>query len=612
MGPPVWLMVRDGAPNVSPRPAGMILDRRSFLQLVSASAAAAALEPARALGAIAGGGGFGVRALELCGPSLWQWRTVDRSLELMERLGLNTLILGQDDLPYQVVWPRAYFSEDFMYAQDPVHMTVCHTASDYLRQVVRRAGRSGVQVFLEAKEISCPPRLVELHPELMETKGVLCPTHPLWWDFERARYREMVEQVPGLGGVVVSAGTIESQVALVRRNCTCERCRYTSPADWHQKLVRSLYEGVRGEGRRVVVRDFSSSRAEQDAIIEGASRVSPEIILSLKNTPQDFCPVFPDNPRLGIAAERTVWVEYDAMGQFSGQGVFPVGLVPDLSRRLEKARRAGARGVTFRADLEAVSDATIFNSLNLFNLCAGAAIAGGGGISAAAGGASALGVPDPLLTESENGEPEPLGSDAADRFRRFMDASWEVMAKAAYVRGLAFTDGGGQWPDSVDAAFDDLIRLHGREEWEPGVLGRIELTEENIQAVLAEKAEAERGAAALGEILRPGDPDMPAGLRRSLQDLLELYAVYVGGFGRAAAAVFRARQAMAGGRAEAIKAAREAAAAVDRHAGEAEAALARIDPPFFVRRLVDPAAGRRLAADVREKMAEIEWRASHA
>jgi hypothetical protein len=590
----------------------MSMNRRSFLQLMSSSALVAATAPTRLAAAVTSGtASFGIRAMELCGSSLWQWRTIDRSLDLMERLGLNTLILGQDDLPNWLVWPRAYFSEDFMYDRDPTQMTVCHTGCGYLREVIRRAGGRNIRVFLEAKEISYPHLLVEQHPEVMEIKGIVCPTHPFWWEFERARYGEIVDSLPDLGGVIVSAGTSESQVSFSARKCTCERCKAYSPATWHENLVRSLYEAVRGKRGRLVVRDFSYSRAEQDAIVEGCARVSPEVVLSLKNTPQDFCPLFPDNPRLGRTGGNPAWIEYDVMGQFSGQGVFPVGLAGDLRRRLGYARQAGVTGVVFRADLESVSDSTVFNSPNLFNLCAGAFLASGmeGSGSEMASCSLAVGIADPLRTESEDGSPEGLGGEAAGRFARFMEASWGVMAKTTYVRGLVFTDGGGRMPDSMDAAFDNLVVLHGRDDWEAGSSERVSPTAENVRLILAEKAEAEQEAAGLAGLLQLDQSDMPADLRASLASMLELYGLYVKGFRRAAAACFLAKLAMATRATADIAVAKAAADDLAAYADEAGAGLDKAGPAHFVRRLLDPGPARALAADVREKMAELEWKA---
>jgi hypothetical protein len=291
-----------------------------------------------------------------------------------------------------------------------------------------------------------------------------------------------------------------------------------------------------------------------------------------------------------------------------------VGLVDDLQRRLGRARAAGIRGVIFRADLEAGSDSTVFNSPNLFNLCAGAFLAANAGRSPAevASQSLAVGIADPLRTESEDGNPDGLGGAEAERFARFMEASWNVMAKTTYVRGLVFTDGGGQLPDSVDAAFDNLVLLHGRDEWEPGASGRVAPTAENLRVILEEKAEAERAAAGLADILQLDRSAMPADLRASLEAMLGLYRLYVKGFRRAAAACFTAKLALATRQAPDIAAAKAAASEMEAQAREAADELAKADPAHFVRRLLDSAPARRLAADVREKMAEIEWEAASA
>ncbi len=608
---PVWQLNVSGIRSITP----VILDRRSFLQFISSSALLAGVRPSRIMAAgNAPGPDFDIRGLELSGSGFWQWRVIDRTLDLMDRLGLNTLILGQDNLPNSIVWPRAYFSEDFMYARDPTHMTVSHTGRDYLRQVIRRAARKNIGVFLEAKEISYPYLIVELHPELMEKKGVVCPTHPFWWEFERARYQEVVETLPGIGGVVISTGSNESQVTFAARNCTCARCRTYAAADWHENLIRSIHEPLQAQGKRVVVRDCSSSRSEQASILEGCAKVSRDVVVSLKNTPQEFAPVFPDNPQIGRTKRNDTWVEFDAAGQFSGLGVFPVSLVDDFQRRLLHARDQGVKGAWFRADVEAVSDASLFNSVNLLNVFAGAMLT----VRVATRPPEifqrwlAHGIPDPLRTESEQGDPVTVSPDEAERFGNFLRASWLVMAKTVYVRGLIFADGTGALPDSLDAAIDNLLVLHAREEWEPGAASRIEPTEENLRFILAEKAEAESGVAALTGLLQPERLPIPAALQSSYATLLKLYALYVRGFSRATAACFLARRALATRAAADIAAARTAVAELRVHGADAGRQLGEMPPPHFVRRLLDPAPALRLAADLQEKMTELEWAQKNA
>jgi len=575
----------------------MSISRRQFLQFAASSAALAAIRPSGlwAASAAAQEEDFAIRGLEFAGSSFWQWSTIDRALDLMQRLNLNALILGQDDLPNSIVWPKAYFSEDYMFARDPTHMTVSHSGADYLRQVSRRAAQRNIQVYLEAKEISYPYLIVELHPEVMEIKGVVCPTHPFWWEFERARYQEIVETLPDIAGVVISAGSSESKVSFATRTCTCERCRDYAAATWHENLVRSIYEPLHARGKRVVVRDYSASPAAQAAILEGCARIGANVAVSLKSTPQEFSPLFPDNPRLGRTTPNPNWVEIDAMGQYAGLGVFPVGLADDLRSRVRKAKQSGATGIWIRADLEAISDDDLFNSLNLANLK---------GVQPLV---AVEGLPNPLGTASEQTGLCALKPDEQARFSRFLQASWQVMAKTVYVRGLIFADGIGALPDSLEAAFDHLLVLHARDRWEPGVAKRIEPTAENIAAIVAEKDQAQREAAALPAILNLRESPFPPPLQAPLEELLKRYQQYVRSFREATVACFAVKRAQTTRAGREAAAAKQAVAALSRYADEVAQPAGPGELPHFMLRLLDRAPAQRLAADLAEKIAELEW-----
>jgi hypothetical protein len=307
-------------------------------------------------------------------------------------------------------------------------------------------------------------------------------------------------------------------------------------------------------------------------------------------------------------------VEFDTAGQYSGLGVFPVGLVEDFQRRLRHAHEHGAKGAWFRADVEAVSDASVFNSANLLNLFAGAMLAARVATSPNEIHQRWLahGISDPLKTESEEGDPIAVSPAEAERFGNFLRASWGVMEKTTYVRGLIFSDGTGCLPDSLDAAFDHLLVLHAREEWEPGAAGRVEPTEENLRLILAEKVEAERGVAALPGLLQPEHLPLPASLQASFATMLMLYELYVRGFSRATAACFLAKRALATRGVADIASARVAAAELKTHGEEAGRQLEAVSPPHFVRRLLDPAPALRLAGDLQEKMTELEWAVKNA
>ena len=538
---------------------------------------------------------------------MWQWKSIDRALAIMDRLGFNTLILHQNDLPNFIVWPSAYFTTDFMFSHDPVRKSCAWNGANHLRAVTRRTARRNIRLFLEDNEICFPDRLVELHPELMPTKGVVCPTHPFWWEFERAKYAEVIKEIPEIAGVVVSSGTRESRVSIGAHDCTCDRCRSCAPLDWYANLIRSIHEPLKAAGKLLVVRDLADRGNEQSVIVEACARVSPDIVVSLKNTPHDFCPVYPDNPRIGRTNGSPQWAEFDTMGQFSGMGILPCSLVEDMQRRLRYCRRKGVTGVWFRADVGFVSDSSVFNTLNLLNLF------GAGLLSSTVerdldevyDAWLSHGLPDPLKTESEQSDPVPVRPADRDRFREFMKASWSVMEKTVYVRGLAFTDGTGRFPDSIDRAFDTMLVLHRRDDWEPGASKRVEPTEENLKAVVEEKEQAEREAARLPQILKLDQAQLPVDLRASLAAMLELYRLYVEGFRHCTVACFATRRAMHSRNPADLEAAGAAADRLTIYRDRAARLLQDTGYPHSVHRMFDLDCLDRLITDVCKKTASI-------
>ena len=98
-------------------------------------------------------------------------------------------------------------------------------------------------------------------------------------------------------------------------------------------------------------------------------------MLSLKNTPHDFYPTFPDNPLIGEVGSREQWIEYDVHGQYFAWGLTPSIMTDDLRHRLRYGLENGVRGYIMRTDWEGVQDLSCFDTPNLFNLY-GAAILG--------------------------------------------------------------------------------------------------------------------------------------------------------------------------------------------------------------------------------------------
>jgi hypothetical protein len=134
----------------------------------------------------------------------WRWKSIDRVLGIMERNELNALIFHQVDLTDWLVLPSAYFTPEAMRSRWPARLAQVENARSHIREVVRRAAGKGIGFYLEVKEMWYPDELIALHPEVMVVKGIVCPTHPFWWEFIRTKYAELVEEVPGIAGVIMS------------------------------------------------------------------------------------------------------------------------------------------------------------------------------------------------------------------------------------------------------------------------------------------------------------------------------------------------------------------------------------------------------------------------
>jgi hypothetical protein len=462
----------------------------------------------------------------------WRWKAIDRVLGIMERNELNALIFHQVDLTDWLVLPKAYFKPEAMRTRWPARLAQVENARSHIREVVRRAGEKGIGFYLEVKEMWYPDELVELHPEVMEVKGIVCPTHPFWWDFIRAKYAELVEEVPGIAGVIMSPGSRESKLTLSVRSCPCARCRSYDPATWYENIIRCTREPLAARGKVLAIRDFAFSRTDQNFILNACSAVSKDVVMAMKNTPHDYYPTFPDNPRIGRADGHPQWIEFDCWGQYFGMGFFPVSVIEDMQRRLRHCRASGATGVWFRTDLEVINDQSVFSSFDVLNLMGGAMLSRQieQDLDRVYRAWLAFGIPDVMKSESEQGEPVPVGSEHLAQFRDFMRASWSVMEGTIYIRGLVFTEGSCQFPVSVDRAFSNMLVFQGREDWEPGANRRVEPTEENIRVIFAEKTQAIEEVKRLPEILKIDQTALPAPLKESVRTMLDLYALYVRGY----------------------------------------------------------------------------------
>lgn len=304
-----------------------------------------------------------------------------------------------------------------------------------------------------------------------------------------------------------------------------------------------MWTPLAAAGMIFAVRDFSYTRGTQGAVLSAAGRVSSDIVISLKNTPHDFYPTFPDNPRIGHVGPHPQWVEFDTWGQFFGLGVFPSIVLDDMRTRFRHCRGNRVAGVIARTDWEVISDNDVLDTLNLPNLLGFAALARD--LDADLPALLSRYVASPIATALGAGLAEQrfalAGHEPAQvALRDALARSWELMSKTVFVLRHVFHED-CMFPDTLKKAFMMMLEIHGIADWDPAMAGALELSRAKLSEIFREKDEALELARSLDASVAEAAVTVPEPGGRQLRETFELQRWYVEGFRVCARACFATR-----------------------------------------------------------------------
>jgi hypothetical protein len=485
---------------------------------------------------------FAVRAVEMHGDRMWSWRWAKRAIDFAAEHRMNALVFHQNDIIDLLTFPHRYFTVEEIWARWPVRYHNIDNNLQYLRAVIRAAADVGVTLFLNVKEISFHDSILLKRPELWRGQAV-CASDPFWWEFLEAKLEELLDALPDLGGLIVSPATRETRLTISANECTCERCQATTRDAWYESLIRTMFQSLDRRGKILAVRDFSYTSGNQGAVLAAATRVSEQIVISLKNTPHDYYPTFPDNPRIGDVGRHPQWAEFDTWGQFYGLGAFPSIVLDDMKLRFRHCVAHGVTGVIGRTDWEVISDGSVFDTLNLANL------AGFGRLcwdpEAPVSDLIANQLQQPMVTFLGGGQDDALFclrdypvTQAA--LQRALEQSWELMAKTIFVLRHVFHED-CMFPDTLRKAFMMLVEIHSLAEWDPSAKGALNLDAAKLAAIYQEKDEAVAGIEALAADIAQATANLPPGPKSQLRETFDLWTWYARGFRACARACFATR-----------------------------------------------------------------------
>lgn len=227
-------------------------------------------------------------------------------------------------------------------------MDLADVRSDSVRDLVNRladaAHAAGIQ-----EVVAWDHALYELdhYPARFRTGpgGTLDLDDPAFWRWVKQDYREMLDRVPGVNGIVLTF--IETGARAERQHSL----RSKTPQEKLAAVVNAVADVVIGERHlNLYARTFAYTHEEYRNITGAIDRFRPGVRLLMKETPHDFFLTHPNDSYAGTIPRPTV-MEFDAAGEFNGQGEIASTWPAYMLRRAnDLLRRPHVIGYTARTD----------------------------------------------------------------------------------------------------------------------------------------------------------------------------------------------------------------------------------------------------------------------
>ncbi|MDP8223975.1 MAG: hypothetical protein P9L99_11495 [Candidatus Lernaella stagnicola] len=205
------------------------------------------------------------------------------------------------------------------------------------------------------------------------------PEDPMW-ENRRDAYRDALDRIPEIDGVVLMFGSADTEPWYVL--CTCDWCEENEPTGnpllaWmyprQPERARMVYDAV-GQvvldefGKKLRMRTFLHQPLEigwlRKSLTEGD--VDSRLMVMSKDVPQDWQPYYPHNPLIGDVGYRHQIIEMDLGNEYWGKGEILNSQVDYIFYRYSHDRLVGARGGAARIERGSEHALGTANEINVY------------------------------------------------------------------------------------------------------------------------------------------------------------------------------------------------------------------------------------------------------
>ncbi len=229
-----------------------------------------------------------------------------------------------------------------------------------IREIAQEAHAAGLKVWVWAHELANNSYVVCYDPEDIQ------------WEQRRKVYRDALQKVPEIDGVVLMFGSSSPDPWYAQCLCLLDFSYCNEIENKQVHIVKLLIDMVRTavveeSGRDLIVRTFIHFPAEQGYLLQALSEEPhTDYTVMPKEVPQDWQPYHPHDPGFEGAFVRNTVAEFDLAGEYWGQSKIPFALPDYLQYRLRHQHALGSNGAFGRVERGGNSAFGTPNEVNLY------------------------------------------------------------------------------------------------------------------------------------------------------------------------------------------------------------------------------------------------------
>ena len=222
-----------------------------------------------------------------------------------------------------------------IYGQDDPYRRRHLYYRNYFKQLIRIARKHGMDFYVYSDEFVYTPNL-------KKWVGDISDQNPRLWEAYRAKYDELLSELPDAAGVLLRLGEIYVYKGYAGKNIVDSRGH--SP-ERYRRLVDETWKVVcKQHGKKYVHRTWTVTESyihSQAGLYEhvfGGPR-KPGLIVSMKHAQTDFWYYQVPNPTIGLCNQDQI-VEFQTRREYDSMGTFPAlpwsDFVNDMRRAADK------------------------------------------------------------------------------------------------------------------------------------------------------------------------------------------------------------------------------------------------------------------------------------